>query len=114
VGWTINSKEKSETSIKGAGIGIPVAKGELKHERTSIEKEIPLTSVNITPQEVSLRLPKDATLIIIDDFERIGDSKSRREFADFIKKLSDNNVPTTLIIVGIAENVEELIKQLNH
>ena len=109
VGWAINSKEKSETSIKGAGIGIPIAKGELRYERTSVEKEIPLTSISISPQEVSLRLPKEPTIIIIDDFERIEESKSRREFADLIKKLSDNNVPTTLMIVGIGDNVEELI-----
>ena len=63
-----------------------------------------------TPQTIVRRLPKNPTLIVVDDFERISDPRARFAFADLAKKISDSCAQATLLIVGIAENVDDLIE----
>jgi hypothetical protein len=49
------------------------------------------------------------TIIIIDEFDRIEESGIRVRMADTIKTLSDNAIRTTLILVGVADSVDDLI-----
>lgn len=48
-------------------------------------------------------------MFIFDEFDNINSEKTRASFADLIKSLSDNNLNTTIILVGIADNIESLI-----
>ncbi|NYI49969.1 nSTAND1 domain-containing NTPase [Macellibacteroides fermentans] len=48
-------------------------------------------------------------MFIFDEFDNIDDLNTKYFFADLIKSLSDNNINTTVILVGIAESVEDLI-----
>jgi hypothetical protein len=48
-------------------------------------------------------------LFIFDEFDNIRTKRIRSSFADLIKSLSDNIDNTTIVLVGIADNVEELI-----
>lgn len=48
-------------------------------------------------------------LFIFDEFDNILNEKVRSSFADLIKSLSDNNVNSTIVLVGIADNIESLI-----
>jgi Cdc6-like AAA superfamily ATPase len=68
---------------------------------------------NITPEDVKntlARLGRDIHLIVvIDEFDRLQGEENNILFADTIKTLSDYNVPATLLIVGVADNVNELI-----
>lgn len=48
-------------------------------------------------------------LYIFDEFDNIRTKKIRSSFADLIKSLSDNVENTTIVLVGIGHNVEELI-----
>jgi Cdc6-like AAA superfamily ATPase len=50
-------------------------------------------------------------VVIVDEFDRIGDPDVRTAFADTIKLLSDHDVPVTLVIVGVADTVDDLIEQ---
>lgn len=50
------------------------------------------------------------TIIIIDEFDRLPE-EPRRAFADTIKSLSDHAVPVTLVLVGVADSVQELISE---
>jgi len=50
-------------------------------------------------------------VVIIDEFDRLGDPDVRASFADTIKVLSDHAVPATLVLVGVADTVEQLIAQ---
>lgn len=50
-------------------------------------------------------------LIIIDEFDRLPNGKNTRLFADVIKTLSDFSSSATLIIVGVADKVDELIAE---
>lgn len=48
-------------------------------------------------------------LFIFDEFDNITDKEVRRNFADLVKAFSDNNTNTTIVLVGIADDVETLI-----
>jgi Cdc6-like AAA superfamily ATPase len=47
-------------------------------------------------------------VFIIDEFDRL-DTATRRALADTIKTLSDHAVPATILLVGVADNVDQLI-----
>ena len=69
----------------------------------------------ITPDDIRIVLSaigKDRPLLVIlDEFDRLSDDSDRRAIADTIKMLSDYAVPATLIIVGVAETVSDLIAE---
>lgn len=52
-----------------------------------------------------------ALLVIFDEFDRLTDQAARRTMADTIKTLSDHDVPATIIAVGVADNVGDLIAE---
>ncbi len=47
-------------------------------------------------------------ILIVDEFDRL-DPEPKRGVADTIKALSDHSVPATVILVGVADSVDELI-----
>jgi len=49
-------------------------------------------------------------VFVIDEFDRLG-AEPRRAFADCIKALSDHNVKATVLLVGVAESVDQLITE---
>jgi Cdc6-like AAA superfamily ATPase len=58
------------------------------------------------------QVPSEVILVvIIDEFDRLG-NEVRPLFADFIKMLSDNSLPITIILTGVGESVDELVS--NH
>lgn len=48
-------------------------------------------------------------LFVFDEFDNIIDKETRESFADLIKSFSDNNSNTTIVLVGIADDIESLI-----
>jgi len=54
-------------------------------------------------------LPASRLLFIFDEFDSISTKKARATFADLIKSLSDNNINSTIVLVGIADSIESLI-----
>ncbi len=53
----------------------------------------------------------DPSIIIIDELDRLGDSHIQTQLADTIKTLSDNAIPTTLIMVGVGDSIDQLISE---
>lgn len=52
------------------------------------------------------------TVIIIDEFDRVtASSNARRLMADTIKLFSDTNVNTTIVLVGVAESISEMVHE---
>lgn len=49
------------------------------------------------------------SIVILDEFDRVKESATA--FADTIKDLSDSSANTTLVLVGVAADVDELIKE---
>ena len=50
-------------------------------------------------------------ILIVDEFDRIQDPDIDTLFADTVKTLSDFDVDTTLILVGVADDVDDLITE---
>ena len=48
-------------------------------------------------------------VLVVDEFDRIGDVPTRTRLADTIKLLSDRAAPILFIIVGVSDNLEELL-----
>jgi len=66
----------------------------------------------VTPDDVRYmfsRLPK--ALIVIDELDRLEDFSVTELLADTIKTLSDHAVDVTILLVGVADSVDSLIKE---
>lgn len=50
-------------------------------------------------------------IFIIDEFDRITDQEVKTTLADTIKMLSDHAIRATVIIVGVADSVDQLIRE---
>ncbi len=55
--------------------------------------------------------PGKRLIIILDEFDRIKDEKTKLLMSDFIKSLSDNDARTTIVIVGVAKNISNLFRE---
>ena len=49
------------------------------------------------------------SIVIIDELDRITDAGTKAKLADTIKTLSDNSTKTTLVLVGVADSIDDLI-----
>lgn len=50
-------------------------------------------------------------VIVIDEFDRLRTKKVKRQFAEFLKKISDSYCETKVIICGIATTLDQLIDE---
>ena len=71
------------------------------------------TPDDILKQLTLLSLPhnKVEVMIIFDEFDRLTNQSTRRAIADTIKSLSDDAVPVTIVLVGVADSVTDLIAE---
>lgn len=79
----------------------------------------PRTSEYVPPDEITPDVVRRSLvllargklpILIIDEFDRLPD-EPRRAFADTIKTLSDHAVGATVILVGVADSVEQLLEE---
>lgn len=67
----------------------------------------------VTPDDVQVELgsfgPNELPVIIIDEFDTIEDERCKTLMTDTIKALSDYGVNCTVVLVGVAESINELI-----
>jgi hypothetical protein len=77
----------------------------------SVALESILPDREINPDDVRYMLGKvkEHTLIVIDELDRLHNRSARSQLADTIKNLSDHAVNSTLMLVGIADSVGDLI-----
>lgn len=71
------------------------------------ELELP----RLTPEEVRYRLETvpPGSLIVIDELDRLEDGEALSLLADTVKTLSDHSTPVTLVLIGVADSVDDLI-----
>jgi Cdc6-like AAA superfamily ATPase len=69
----------------------------------------------LTPDEIRRvlgQLAQGATLVVVfDEFDRIQQNIVTVTMADTIKMLSDYSVPATILLIGVADSVDELIQE---
>jgi Cdc6-like AAA superfamily ATPase len=87
------------------GIGFT---SEIQREVHTLAEQLPAPA---TPNDLRLLLGNlpVASVLIFDEFDRLP-HKAAKVFTDLIKSLSDYAVPTTIILVGVASTVEQLIR----
>ena len=97
---------------------------DLEYEYSKRERQLPsgetwgnifseVTHQGGTPHSVRrlLDLTSDTFIIVIDEFDRVDDEETVQQFASLIKALSDHLAPSTLILVGVADTVDDLIEE---
>jgi Cdc6-like AAA superfamily ATPase len=74
-----------------------------------------LDSAPVTPNAVRKALAsvtqRREVVVVVDEFDRLADPTARTLFADTIKLLSDQLVGTTVVLVGVADDIDELIRE---
>jgi Cdc6-like AAA superfamily ATPase len=69
----------------------------------------------ITPSEVQQFLDIAARqknlIIVIDEFDKLRDRETKNLMAHTVKALSDHSVDATLLLVGVGDNIDELIAE---
>lgn len=78
---------------------------------TSIFRELGKDIEDFTPEGIRYQLERlDApALIVIDELDRLEDDEALTLLADTIKTLSDHAVPSTIVLVGVANSIDDLI-----
>lgn len=63
------------------------------------------------PEDVRYLLQRldDRLLIVLDELDRFADDDGLSQLADTIKSLSDHSVDVTLVLVGVADSIEQLV-----
>jgi len=92
-------------------IGRPNAYTVPKDEGKQLDALLPET---VTPDDVRRALSTftgTSAVIVFDEFDRIINKEVKTLMADTIKNLSDHAIDTTLLIVGVAKSVAELISE---
>src|ERR1700722_8963795 len=75
---------------------------------TAVEKATP----DFVKKELQKAPPRTTPLIVVDEFDLLRDAEARELTAHLLKTLHDAAINVTILLVGVAENVDELIE--NH
>ena len=82
----------------------------LEDEDVALDHSFPSNPHSENIREV-FELMDDPSIVIIDELDRITDKSVETQLADTVKTLSDNAVRTTLIMVGVADSIDQLIAE---
>jgi Cdc6-like AAA superfamily ATPase len=80
-------------------------------QRILAELDIEMADYEIQPDAVRRKLEKLPlpALLVIDELDRLADDMALSLIADTIKSLSDHSVESTVVLVGVARSIGELI-----
>lgn len=68
----------------------------------------------LRPEDVAALLPQlrcRSLVCVVDEFDRVADQTTAGRMADTIKRLSDRGVALQFLIVGVSENLEQILGQ---
>lgn len=83
-----------------------------RHHNISIRSDLEHVTPDIARREFQ-KLPQNwQFIVVVDEFDLLRDRSARELTAHLLKLLHDYSVNVTIILIGVADNVEELI--LNH
>ena len=77
---------------------------------TSFNELLPDGNFSVTElNEVLAGIYGTHALLILDEYDRVTDEDFRNKLAEMLKNLSDSSIAVTLLIVGVAENLDQLL-----
>jgi len=91
-----------------AVVGIRESLGEATASAGSLLAATRVT-VDVVRQALHLLSRPAPMVIVLDEFDRLEDVRTKTLFADTIKALSDHIVPVTVVVVGVAESPATLL-----
>lgn len=91
--------EQQRNNLLDTKLPQPIYSINIKNINDSIEHIRSLLRPEIVP----------INLVVIDEFDQILADREKKNVADLIKQLSDQNIPLRLILCGIGRSLEELI-----
>lgn len=86
-------------------ISMQIGRSDLAPISTDYDQMTP----DMVRQELQKCRPNAIPILIIDEFDKLGDPDAKELSANVIKSLYDYTVNATVILVGVAENVGELV-----
>lgn len=106
VAFNLTSTTKSHKQSGSAGLKLPIAQAGINSENNETQT---FKSQDISPSKAAKILGELKGLLCIDEADRITNDEDKRQIAELVKLLSDNNSKFKILIVGIANTAEELI-----
>ena len=91
-----------------AVVGIRESLGEATASAGSL-LAVTRVTVDVVRQALHLLSRPAPMVIVLDEFDRLEDVRTKTLFADTIKALSDHIVPVTVVVVGVAESPATLL-----
>jgi len=82
------------------------------HYNPSISSDFERVTPDIVRREFQKLPPRVLFIMTIDEFDLLREQKTRELTANLLKSLHDHAINVTVLLIGIADNVEELI--INH
>jgi len=105
-------KALGELRMQTSRPGVGFAASSVEHAESASRL---LGSDPVTPNDVRSALDRAARaqelVVFIDEFDRLRDADARVLFADTIKTLSDRVTRATVVLIGVADSVGELIRE---
>ena len=109
---TCEAESSFETIIRGLARDLPAALLAVPVGEPGEGCEAALPRGELRPRDV-LALPSRLTcrslVCLVDEFDRIEDPATPTRIADTIKQLSDAGIPLSFMIVGVSENLEQIL-----
>lgn len=102
-------------SVRPTSVRIGCTSSDLYYELwMSIFKKIGIShdlTDGLQPEQVREQLATldESTLIVVDEFDRLKNEETTTLFADTIKLLSDEPTKATILLVGVADSIDDLV-----
>jgi Cdc6-like AAA superfamily ATPase len=104
----VNAVETESARSGEARVG-PITGGVSR--RTTVSYRAVRDARAITASTMLEVFQKERRLLIVDEFDRVRDGQTKTRMAELIKHFSDARSETKIVIVGVAETLNELIGQ---
>jgi energy-coupling factor transporter ATP-binding protein EcfA2 len=76
----------------------------------NFEQLLPAGEIGV-PELIQIfeRIHDRHVILVIDEYDRVTSEDTKNKLAELIKNMSDASAPVTLLLIGVAENVDELL-----
>jgi Cdc6-like AAA superfamily ATPase len=76
-----------------------------------LDQLLPDGEVSSEDVRFALQNVGSSTIIVIDEFDRVKDASVSSLLADTIKSLSDHSIDATLVVIGVADSIDDLLAE---
>ena len=100
-----SARSESDAGLRAAAGPIRLTRG----RATTYDYRTTQEARPITPGRVLAQFQSERSLLIVDEYDRVGDSTTHARLAELIKHFSDARSESKIVVVGVAETLTQLI-----